>query len=148
MTSITAAPSGPELSAAQVASAVTRPATALTRGLLAIVRCASRLDSCVLADQRAAQAEVQAVKLLGDNIKALQASNRVPEAVKALLDETGKDANAIVDLSVPDVQVFACGPGSSTWPDNQDECARRYQALGQAARKLVETLQQWDAYSG
>jgi hypothetical protein len=147
VTPITAA-SGPELSSAQVATAVTRPATALTRGLLAIVRCASRIDSCVLADQRAAQAEVQAVKLLAENVKALQASNRVPEAVKGLLDETGKEANAIVDLSAPDVQVFACGPGGSTWPDSQDECARRYQTLGQATRKLVETLQQWDAFSG
>ena len=138
----------PELSASQIAQAVTRPATVLTRGFVAITRCASQVDSCSQADQRTAQDEVLAVKVLADNIKALQASNRVPEAVKALLDDTGNEANAIVDLSVPDTQVFACGPGSSTWPDSQVDCAKRYQALGRAARKLVDTLQQWDNFTG
>jgi hypothetical protein len=86
--------------------------------------------------------------VLADNVKALQASNRVPEAVKALLDETASATKAIVDLGVPDATVFGCGPGSSTWPDSQADCAKRYQALSGAVRKLVDTLQQWDNVAG
>lgn len=144
----TTPPASPEVSADRVAATVTRSVRALARPLAAIARCSRRIDDCTPADQQTVLGYVLAVGKLAQDIKVLQASNRVPLALRPLLSQTGDAAAAVLALSEPDPRVVDCGPDSERWPESRDECARRYQALVPAARHLTDTLQPWDAYRG
>lgn len=144
----TTPPAPSEVSADRVAATVTRSVRALAGPLAAIARCSRRIDDCTPADQMTVQSYVLVVGSLAQDIKVLQASNRVPVALRPLLSQTGDAAAAVLALSEPDARVVECGPGSERWPESRDECARRYQALVPVARHLVDTLQPWDAYRG